>query len=332
MAGMVLYERHLLVVHYSNSCLYVYNSTLGLTDSLTVPGIGSPRHIVVSYDVRDHVVMSDWKENKLHWVNVRVHRGRVQLGQVRSIRLTYRPWGMCVSSSGQLVVCSPYMNRLYKYSSQGECEGHVQLSPQVRPYFVTSSYTDDDYVISDYDNDNLLWVRGNGTVTHTVYGNDSHAVQGKNCQIVQGRQSQSLHCMNSGTECDNESHSVQDRHLHTVRGRDLHTIQGELSPSLSHDSHIVHNESDHPLQLCGPCGLIHDIDGRVLVADNNSHRVVTYDRYGQYAGQLLTQQDGIYLPHHLLLDKKNDTLYVSCQKPVQVMIYRYSTLLTANIT
>ena len=73
---------------------------------------------------------------------------------------------MCVTSIGQLVVCSYDTQRLYKYSSAGQCLGHIQLASGVRPWFITSLSAGDGYVISDLSQ--ITWIREDGTPSRSV--------------------------------------------------------------------------------------------------------------------------------------------------------------------
>ena len=81
-----------------------------------------------------------------------------------------------------------------------------------------------------------------------------------------------------------------------------------------------------------PEDLIHDNDGHILVADYYGHQVLVFDQHGHCTGQLLSDQDGIWQPTRLFLDQQADRLYVSCNESVRVLIYRYSSLLTALTT
>ena len=265
--GMVVFEGHLVVTHWNTNTIYLYNAAGHLTSTHPVSGLVRPRYMLLMTDTsRSVLVISDWDERKLHWLSVCVEGGQVKLKSNRITQLTYKPIGMCVVSSGHLMICGPVVHRLYRFSSQGEEEGHVQLSSQIRPCYVTSC--NDMYIISDDINNQVVWVKLDGTLIHTVQG-----------RVVQGAAA-------------------------------LPPVQGRLG------------------QLCTPRDLTQDRYGRVLVADYVGHQVMVFDQQGQYTGQLLGVQDGIYRPGQLLLDEHNDKLYVGIMGPVRVMIYDYSPLIT----
>ena len=95
------------------------------------------------------------------------------------------------------------------------------------------------------------------------------------------------------------------------------------------DTLFAVNHATSPFLKMGvPHALVHDSEGQVLVADFNSHQVLVFDQNGEGAGQLLGKSDGIYQPGRLLLDQRNDTLYVTCMGPVRVMLFTYTSLLS----
>ena len=265
-SGLVMFEEHLVVTHAKNYSIYLYNAAGQLTSTHPVSGLGDPQYMLLMTDAsRSVLVISDFSR-KLHWLSVCVEGGQVKLKSHRTTQLTYGPVGMCVVSSGHLMVCGPVVHRLFRFSSQGEEQGHVQLSSQIRPCYVTSC--NDMYIISDDINNQVVWVKLDGTLIHTVQG-----------RVGQGAAASP-------------------------------PVQGRLG------------------QLCTPRDLTQDRNGRVLVADYVGHQVMVFDQHGQYTGQLLGVQDGIYQPGQLLLDEQNDKLYVGCMGPVRVMIYDYSPLIT----
>ena len=255
LTGILLYNRHLLVTHCDDSNIYVYNSQSVLTNKHYVRGLKWPIHMVqVTENDKDHLVISE-RYKKLHWVAVLVKEGDIKLGSVKTTKLDYTPYGMCVTSIGQVVVCSLATNRLYKYSSAGQCLGQIELYSHVRPWCITSVSTG--YIISHHGH--ITWIREDGTTSRNV----------KHDEIFPGL----------------EMNELQD--------------------------------------------MIHDNYGRILVAENNGHRVLMLNQHGHCIGQLLSRQNGIRRPTRLLLDQVTDTLYVSSHHPATVNFYCYSLLLAA---
>ena len=252
--GLVLHRGHLVVTHDYDNNLYVYTEGRPPARKHQVPGLVDQCHMVGVTDA-GYLVISD-SEGFLHWVTVLVEGTEVKLGTVKTMKLNYTPAGMCVTNTGEVVVCSPYADRLYKYSSAGQCLGHMRLELGVRPWYITSLSADDGYVISDYYQ--IMWIREDGTAAHRVQ-------------------------------------------------------PGEVR---------------HGIKLGESYDLTHDSAGNILVADYARHQVLVFDPHGHCTGQLLSEQDGIWEPSCLLLDQLTDTLYVSCNDPMRVMIYRYSPLFT----
>ena len=118
----------------------------------------------VTHGDKDHLVISDLYR-MIHWVPVFVKGEELNLGAVRTIQLDYMPRGMCVPSIGQVVVACG-TDRLYKYSSAGQCLGHIQLASGVRAVYITSLSAGDGYVISDYRQ--IMWIREDGATLHRV--------------------------------------------------------------------------------------------------------------------------------------------------------------------
>ena len=280
--GMVVFEGHLVVTHWNTNTIYLYNAAGHLTSTHPVSGLVRPRYMLLMTDKsRSVLVISDRAEHKLHWLSVCVEGGQVKLKSIRTTQLTYGPVGMCVVSSGHLMICGPVVHRLCRFSSQGEEEGHVQLSSQIKPCFVTSC--NDIYIISDDINNQVVWVKLDGTLIHTVQG-----------RVGQG----------AGAP---------------------HPVQGSVGKAAALP-HLVQGKVGQPYT---PQDLTQDRNGRVLVADHAGNQVMVFDQHGQYTGQLLGVQDGIYQPRGILLDEHNDKLYVGCVKDkVYVMTYDYSPLIT----
>ena len=260
--GLVVYRGHVVVTHSKDDTLYVYRTGRSPIRKYQVTGLVDPYHMVGVIDTDNaYLVISDIN-HILHWVTILVEGTEVILGPCRTIKLDYMPYGMCVTSIGQVMVCGPDTDRLYKYSSDGQALAHmekcgyIQVSSPLEPGYITPMSSGDGYVISDYRH--LSWIRDDGTMSHRVL------------------------------------------------------------PEVSAGNHMH-----------GPCELINDGGDHLLVADYRGHQVLVFDQHGHCTGQLLSDQDGIWGPSHLLLDQKTDTLYVACHKETRVMIYRYSPLLSA---
>ena len=106
--------------------------------------------------------------NRLQWVTLLMEEGDVNLGPCRTIKQESTSYGMCVTSFGQVMVCGPGTDQLYKYSSDGQCLGHIRLSPEVRPWCITALSAGDGYVIGDISQ--ITWIREDGTTSHGVQG------------------------------------------------------------------------------------------------------------------------------------------------------------------
>ena len=252
--GVLLYEKHMLVIHFKKNSLYLY--TISGLLQVTIPGILHPQHMVLLGEgTQRHLVVSDL-DKKLHWVYLCVESGEFRLQTIDTKELTYRPVGMTVTSRGGILICAPYAHRVYMYSSTGQHEGHIQLSRYAVPGHVLECTRGSGYVISDLYWREVMWVNRDGSV--------------------------------------------------------LRTAKEKIRPFL---------------HLYGPRDLIKDSEGHVLVTDYCGHQVLVFGQSGQCADQLLGKKDGMYRPGRLLLDQKNDKLYVACMMPTRVMIYTYSALL-----
>ena len=143
--GLVLHRGNLVVTHDYDNNLYVCPEGRPPACKHQIPGLVDPCHMLGVTDA-DYLVISD-SEGFLHWVTVLVEGTVFKPGKVRTTKLNYTPAGMCVTSTGQVVICSP--DQLYKYNSYGHCLGHIQLSSVMMPWFITSPSPSDGYVISD---------------------------------------------------------------------------------------------------------------------------------------------------------------------------------------
>ena len=357
--GLVLHKGHLVVSHLNNT-LYAYPAARSPASKHMVSGLHEPWHMLkVTDGEHDSLVISDY-HNTLHWVTVLVEEKEINLGSISKINLDYIPRGMCVTGDGQVVVCGYDTERLYKYSVEGECQGHIKLASHVRPRCITSLSAGEGYVISDAYK-RLLWIREDGSTSHKVEGEvrQGHEVEG---EVKTGREVEDE--VKSGHEVEGEvkpGHEVEGevKPGHEVKGevkryhevenkmksghevenevKSGHEVEGEVKSGQEVEDVVSsgHEEEDKVrtyLHLRAPYDLIHDSQGHILVADYSVHQVLVFDQHGHCTGQLLSDKDGLRRPSHLLLDQSTDTLYVSCHDPVRVMIYRYSPLLGALTT
>ena len=166
-AGLVRLRGHLVLIHHFDNIVCVYQEGRSPPRIHKVPDLRDPWHMVTVRDGdNDHLVISDSYRRRLNWVPMLVEGAEFKLGAVRTIQLDYRPHGMCVSSIGQVVVCDRDTDRLYKYSSDGEFLGHIQLASVVNPRFLTSCPACDGYVISDPRQ--ITWIKEDGTTLRSV--------------------------------------------------------------------------------------------------------------------------------------------------------------------
>lgn len=66
-----------------------------------------------------------------------------------------------------------------------------------------------------------------------------------------------------------------------------------------------------PGELNGPAALVCDLQGQVLIADSDNHRVHQLDPCGNFVRFILTAANGIRHPQGLALDEGNAHLWVA---------------------
>ena len=114
-----------------------------------------------------------------------------------------------------------------------------------------------------------------------------------------------------------------------------HKINNRYSFTDYHNRQLVLAENDGAIllriesseQRGRPCCITQDKRGHVLVTDIENHKVLVFDHDGLFKCKLLDQKNGLHRPRCLLLDQDKDKLYVSCEKPVRVVVYEYTLLL-----
>ena len=79
--GIVTYNDHLMVVHYSHDTIYLYDVNMGLKRSVKVTDMSSPQGLcLVKRGATQHLVVVDYGEC-LWWLRVESQAGHVRLGQ-----------------------------------------------------------------------------------------------------------------------------------------------------------------------------------------------------------------------------------------------------------
>ena len=265
-----------------------------------------------------------------------------------------------VALKGHLVVVHYNNDIIYVYHESGDLRYKHPVRDLINPRHMVN-WNSDGVVISDWQKQRLTWVHmcaDRGIVTMETMATKRLrykpvglyvGIKPTGNMIVCAPEENSLYIYTTVTQDVHPSPGVKHIHEKDIMLKGKIQLPPDVKPYhvtlhqagfivtdyddrqmvwINEDGSLMHHIVSPSSLLRQPRGLAADNEGNILVTDHDEHRVLMFDRQGGYTGQLLSKQDGIYLPNRLWLDQISDTLYVTSAEPVRVMSYTYSTLLS----
>ena len=169
--GMVSYHNYIFIVHDNNEKLFVYDERGRLRKYVLIYCkknnviMGNPKGLclVRCHGGRHSLVINDCPGQCLWWLTTEKQTGDVKLGQPQRHTFHYYPHGMSSDRSGRAVVANFCTKCVYVYSHPGHYVICIQLSINVRPWYVLADRSDG-YVVKQGPVE-LIWVNSAGQVT-----------------------------------------------------------------------------------------------------------------------------------------------------------------------
>ena len=173
--GMVVYYQRVYVVHYKGLIVYCYTPDGSLSHKYEHKGgeNASVRGMSLMKDGDTAMmVVSDVTSKSLIWIKI---TDDVTMDHHHTQQLDYSPRGSCVDQ-GDLMVCDPDNHKIHRYRHDGQTLAVINLPDDVSPRWLTRHGDGGQYVISDWDNDQVVMIDNKGQVK-TSYKAGVHGVE-----------------------------------------------------------------------------------------------------------------------------------------------------------
>ena len=147
--GMVVISQTLFFANHNESYLYAYSVTSPhQPQKLSIQELSDPRDMVRFPPGQSQLVISDYVNKKLLWINVDQRNGEWKVTSERTVKVSYGPQGLSVHDN-QLLVCDPNNHTIHVFSTSGE-EIHIVNMPKgVAPWKAVARLTSPGYVITN---------------------------------------------------------------------------------------------------------------------------------------------------------------------------------------
>ena len=183
-AGMVLMDGYMWVVHWGQSALYAYpinspsqppsryivepiDPTNVEPQTIPIRGLSDPASIVEFPPGQTHLVISDWKKRELQWIQLELRHNMWSVVVQRSLSVVYPPLGLGVSDN-QLLVCDGEV--IHVLSTSGK-EIKIVSPPQtVSPWKAIPQPTAPGFVIMDRNEKQVVLLSEKGQLQQTYRG------------------------------------------------------------------------------------------------------------------------------------------------------------------
>ena len=164
--GLVMMHQTLWAVHDKKSSLHAYPVTSPhQPQTLSVQGLTNPADMVRFPPGRNQLVISDHDNKTLLFVKLEERHGVWRVTSRRSVKVRYRPLGLGVRDN-QLLVCDN--NVIHVLSTSDEVTHRMPRG--VMPWKAVAQLTAPGFVISDYNNKQVVLMTEKGEIQQTHRG------------------------------------------------------------------------------------------------------------------------------------------------------------------
>ena len=181
--GMVVYHQRVYVVHNEALIVYCNRPDGSLSHKYEHKG-GANADITGMCLMIDGdtamLVVCDTSKQALVWIRL---SDDVTMDHHHTQRLDYAPSGS-YNDRENLMVCDRDNYKIHRYRHDGQTLAVINLPDNVWPYLATRHDDDDQYVVSDWSNNQVVMIDGRGQVK-TCYKGDIHGVKlGVPCDVI----------------------------------------------------------------------------------------------------------------------------------------------------
>ena len=173
--GIVVHHQRVYVVHQKGLIVYCYTPDGSLSHKYEhKDGEEADVWGMCLMEAGDTamLVVSDVTSKSLIWIKI---ADDVTMDHHHTQQLDYSPWGSYVDK-GDLMVCDPDNHKIHRYRHNGQTLAVINLPDDVRPRWVTRHGDGDQYVVSDFINDQVVMIDTKGQVK-TRCKSDIHGVK-----------------------------------------------------------------------------------------------------------------------------------------------------------
>ena len=164
-AGLVVINQTVWVVHHKKSSVQAYNTTSPhLPQTISLKGLTDPYDMVRFPPEQSQLVISDDKKKRLLWVKLDQPNVVWSVASKSVVKVSYSPLGLGVSDN-QLLVCDD--NVIHVLSTSGEETHRVNMPRGVEPSKAVAQLMSPGFVIMDNTNNQIVLLSENGEIQKT---------------------------------------------------------------------------------------------------------------------------------------------------------------------
>ena len=181
--GIVVHNQRVYVVHYRDLIVYCYTPDGSLSHKYE-HNDGEKAHVcgmcLIKNGDSSMLVVSDVTSKSLIWIKI---TDDVTMDHHHTQQLDYTPLGSYVDK-GDLMVCDPKNHKICRYRHDGQILAVIRLPDDVIPWWVTRHSDGDQYVTSDFMNNQAVVIDNKGQVKKR-YKSDIQSVKlVKPCDVI----------------------------------------------------------------------------------------------------------------------------------------------------
>ena len=159
--GMVVYNQRVYVVHDTGLIVYCYTPDGSLSHKYEHKGEANAAiegMCLMKDGDTAMLVVCDANNEALVWIRL---IDDVTMDHHHTQRLDYGPYGS-YNDRGDLMVCDPDNHKIHRYIPDGQTLAVINLPGDVKPWRVTRHGDGDQYVVIDWDNNQVVMIDGRG--------------------------------------------------------------------------------------------------------------------------------------------------------------------------
>ena len=123
--SILMWRKHLILLHFSDDLIYVYDKDMRLENSVKVPGkTGIGCLCAVNGEADTQYLVVGVESGYLWWLRIEEQEGQVKLGEPIKHAVNYEPYGILSDTTGHVHISNNNRHEVFTYSrplEDGEC-------------------------------------------------------------------------------------------------------------------------------------------------------------------------------------------------------------------